>query len=77
MMPNIRSVPLRFISPFDYGDVFEPLCEIEAEYDRQMKEGQNKTNVKVRWEMGVFETLEWDLVVFRSEWKKVGVFSLS
>jgi hypothetical protein len=55
ILPNVRSVPLRFLSPDDYADVFEPLCEIEAEYDRQMKEGQNKTNVKVRWEMGLCE----------------------
>ena len=43
-------VLLRYRDPKQYMDVFAPLVQLEADYDRQFKESQTQNNIRVRWE---------------------------
>lgn len=46
-------VQLRYQNVHEFRDVFEPLVQLEAEYDKSLKEAQCLTNVTVRWDSGL------------------------
>ncbi|MDP2438814.1 MAG: DEAD/DEAH box helicase, partial [archaeon] len=46
-------VLLRYETAFQYESIFEPLIQLEAEYDKKLKESQTQTNVTVRWDRGL------------------------
>ncbi|PAV62506.1 hypothetical protein WR25_00136 [Diploscapter pachys] len=46
-------VLLRYEDAYHYKNVFEPLINEEAEYDRKMKESQNQNIGHIRWEQGL------------------------
>lgn len=50
---NLKTVPLRYESADQYGEIFVPLIKMEAEYDKQMKESRNQENIQVRWNVGL------------------------
>ena len=53
MEATLLPVPMRFEDPAHYLSIFQPLVELEAEYDRQLKEAQSLNNVTLRWEVGL------------------------
>ncbi|VDP13838.1 unnamed protein product [Soboliphyme baturini] len=48
-----EQVLLRYEDAYQYQRVFSPLIELEAEYDRKLKEAQTQENVSVRWDVGL------------------------
>lgn len=38
---------------YQYQNVFGPLVKMEADYDQQLKEGQTRDGVRVRWDIGL------------------------
>ena len=44
---------LRYEDAYQYQAVMGPLVQLEAEYDRRMKEAQTQDNASVRWDMGL------------------------
>ena len=44
---------LRYKDPKQYKEIFEPLIKLEADYDKQYKEGQTQTNIKIRWDYDI------------------------
>lgn len=52
-MNALRTVPLRYQSADQYKEIFGPLVKMEAEYDKQMKESRNQSNIYVRWDIGL------------------------
>eukprot|EP01091_Cochliopodium_minus_P020297 TRINITY_DN8832_c0_g1_i1.p1 TRINITY_DN8832_c0_g1~~TRINITY_DN8832_c0_g1_i1.p1 ORF type:complete len:964 (+),score=263.76 TRINITY_DN8832_c0_g1_i1:25-2916(+) len=48
-----EKVALQYTDAYHYQKVFSPLIKMEGDYDRQMKESQTCTGVKIRWEMGL------------------------
>ncbi|KAK9810079.1 hypothetical protein WJX72_004466 [[Myrmecia] bisecta] len=46
-------VALRYDDAHVYQSVFGPLVRMEADYDRAMKESQSRSDVSVRWDMGL------------------------
>lgn len=44
---------LRYKDPKQYKEIFEPLIKLEADYDKQFKESQTQTNIKVRWDKNI------------------------
>lgn len=49
-LPSVKFV---YEDGIDYQRTFAPLVQAEADYDKQMKEGQKLVNVKLRWEVGL------------------------
>jgi len=49
--PN--SVLLRYEDAYSYRDIYGPLVNLEAEYDKKMKESQTQENVTIRWDQGL------------------------
>ena len=50
---NLKNVTLRYDSADQYKEIFGPLVNMEADYDRQMKESRNQENIHVRWDIGL------------------------
>jgi len=46
-------VLLRYEDAYQYQNIFGPLVNMEAEYDKKMKESQTQNGVTVRWDMGL------------------------
>eukprot|EP00126_Sphaerothecum_destruens_P008230 Sdes_comp20136_c0_seq1m13231 len=46
-------VQLRYEDAYKYLNIFEPLVQLEATYDKKMKENQKQDNVVVRWDVGL------------------------
>lgn len=55
--PGIEDEPqhvlLRYDDGYQYQDVFKPLIQLEAEYDKKLKESQKHENVEIRWDVGL------------------------
>ncbi|CBZ51254.1 putative regulator of nonsense transcripts UPF1 [Neospora caninum Liverpool] len=49
----LPSVKLVYEDGFDYQRTFAPLVQAEADFDKQMKDGQKLVRVKLRWEQGL------------------------
>ncbi|KYN99432.1 putative regulator of nonsense transcripts [Plasmodium gaboni] len=49
--PN--SVELKYEDAYHYQSIFSPLIQLEADYDKSIKEGQKQGNVTVRWDIGL------------------------
>lgn len=47
---EVIPVQLKYANAFEYQSIMAPLVGLEAEYDRQLKEGQRIEGVAVRWE---------------------------
>ena len=47
----MEPVTLSFDDAFHYQRVFEPLVDLEAEFDHKVKDSQSSLNVSVRWEV--------------------------
>ena len=45
-----QPVLLRYKDPQQYKDIFEPLIKLESDYDKQFKESQKQTNIKIKWD---------------------------
>lgn len=45
--------PLRYEDAYHYQNIFGPLVNMEAEYDKKIKESQTQENVTVRWDVGL------------------------
>lgn len=48
-----QSVLLRYEDAYQYQNVFGPLVNHEAEYDKKLKESQSQDNIVVRWDIGL------------------------
>lgn len=48
-----QPVLLRYEDAYHYQQVFDPLVQLEADTDRELKEGQRTEGVSVRWEQGL------------------------
>jgi len=48
-----QPVLLRYKDPKQYKEIFEPLIKLEADYDKQFKESQTQSNMKVRWDWNI------------------------
>ncbi|XP_051144708.1 regulator of nonsense transcripts 1 homolog [Andrographis paniculata] len=48
-----QSVALKYEDAYQYQNVFAPLINLEADYDKMMKESQSKDNITVRWDIGL------------------------
>eukprot|EP00922_Rhytidocystis_sp_ex-Travisia-forbesii_P046294 GHVS01069014.1.p1 GENE.GHVS01069014.1~~GHVS01069014.1.p1 ORF type:complete len:1164 (-),score=329.32 GHVS01069014.1:721-4212(-) len=48
-----NSVLLRYEDAYQYQNIFAPLVKIEADYDKQVKEGQKQEINEVRWDIGL------------------------
>lgn len=46
-------VCVRYDDAFHYQNIMGPLVQLEAEYDRRMKESQSQPNIVVRWDTGL------------------------
>ncbi|KJP87800.1 hypothetical protein AK88_02556 [Plasmodium fragile] len=46
-------VELRYKDAYHYQSIFAPLIQVEADYDKSIKEGQKQANVTVRWDIGL------------------------
>ncbi|SOV77042.1 regulator of nonsense transcripts, putative [Plasmodium sp. gorilla clade G3] len=49
--PN--KVELKYEDAYHYQSIFSPLVQLEADYDKSIKEGQKQGNVTVRWDIGL------------------------
>ncbi|ETW49233.1 hypothetical protein PFMALIP_02736 [Plasmodium falciparum MaliPS096_E11] len=49
--PN--KVELKYEDAHHYQSIFSPLVQLEADYDKSIKEGQKQGNVSVRWDIGL------------------------
>lgn len=52
-----QPVLLRYDDAYHYRNILSPLVQLEADYDKKMKESQKQDNVNVRWEQGL--NLKW------------------
>ena len=63
---NLEAEPehvcVKYDDAFHYQNIMGPLVQLEAEYDRQMKERQAQDNITVRWDVGLNKK---KLVIFR------------
>lgn len=50
---DVQPVLQRYEDGYMYQNIMGPLINIEAEYNRAMKENQRQENIHVRWEMGL------------------------
>ncbi|CRG99607.1 regulator of nonsense transcripts, putative [Plasmodium relictum] len=46
-------VELKYEDAHHYQSIFAPLVQLEADYDKSIKEGQKQANVTVRWDVGL------------------------
>lgn len=46
-------VCVRYEDAYHYQNIMGPLVQLEAEYDRKMKESQTQENIVVRWDVGL------------------------
>ncbi|XP_063703099.1 regulator of nonsense transcripts 1 homolog [Culicoides brevitarsis] len=46
-------VQLRYDDGYQYQNIFGPLVNLEAEYNKRLKESQTQDNVEVRWDVGL------------------------
>lgn len=55
--PGIDAEPaqvlLRYEDGYQYQKIFGPLVQLEAEYDKKLKESQTQENIEVRWDVGL------------------------
>ena len=49
----VQPVLMRYEDGYNYQNMIAPLVQLEAEYDRQVKEQQRQEDVSVRWETGL------------------------
>ena len=49
----VRPVALRYADAYQYQNVFGPLTQLEAEYDKAQREAQTRDGVRVRWDIGL------------------------
>ncbi|OAF66350.1 hypothetical protein A3Q56_05905 [Intoshia linei] len=42
-----------YIDPYHYRSIYCPLIQLEADYDRKIKEQQTQINISIRWEIGL------------------------
>lgn len=63
---NLEAEPehvcVKYDDAFHFQNIMGPLVQLEAEYDRQMKERQAQDNITVRWDVGLNKK---KLVIFR------------
>lgn len=50
---DMTPVKLRYLDGFEYLDCFLPLINMEAEYERLLREGQAQSNVTISWDIGL------------------------
>lgn len=50
---DLQGVALKYVDAAQYQSVFKPLVQVEADYDRAMKEAQSRDNITVRWDWGL------------------------
>lgn len=50
---ELARVQLRYADGYQYLNVFLPLLNLEADYDKKLKESQTQENVEVRWDVGL------------------------
>jgi len=50
---EVLPVVLRYEDAYQYQNVFGPLVQMEAKYDKEMKEKQGRDNITVRWDVGL------------------------
>ncbi|CAA2982772.1 regulator of nonsense transcripts 1 homolog [Olea europaea subsp. europaea] len=48
-----QPVALKYKDAYQYQNVFAPLINLEADYDKMMKESQSKDNLTIRWDIGL------------------------
>eukprot|EP01130_Rhizamoeba_saxonica_P017060 TRINITY_DN8101_c0_g1_i1.p1 TRINITY_DN8101_c0_g1~~TRINITY_DN8101_c0_g1_i1.p1 ORF type:complete len:1019 (-),score=224.94 TRINITY_DN8101_c0_g1_i1:160-3216(-) len=48
-----QPVSLRYEDAYGYQGIYSPLVDLEAEYDKKMKESQTQENIIVRWDKGL------------------------
>ena len=48
-----ESARLEYDDAYQYQKIFAPLIQMEAEYDKKLKESQTQTNITVRWDIGL------------------------
>ena len=48
-----RPVALRYADAYQYQNVFGPLTQLEAEYDKAQREAQSRDGLRVRWDVGL------------------------
>ncbi|RKP38646.1 hypothetical protein BJ085DRAFT_22627, partial [Dimargaris cristalligena] len=46
-------IKLRYEDGYQYQNIFGPLVQMEAEYDKKMKEAQAQEDIAVRWDIGL------------------------
>uniref|UniRef100_A0A336KT50 DNA helicase n=1 Tax=Culicoides sonorensis TaxID=179676 RepID=A0A336KT50_CULSO len=46
-------VQLRYDDGYQYQNIFGPLVNLEAEYNKRLKESQTQDNIEVRWDVGL------------------------
>ncbi len=46
-------VQSRYEDAYNYQNIYGPLVNMEAEYDKKVKEAQTQSNVTLRWDMGL------------------------
>lgn len=47
---NVKKIKLHYNSPREYTDIYDKLVKLEAEYDRDIKRSQRKTDISLRWD---------------------------
>ncbi|XP_040574732.1 regulator of nonsense transcripts 1 [Lepeophtheirus salmonis] len=52
-MNDPQSVQLRYEDGYQYQNIFGPLVNLEASYDKRLKESQTQDSIDVRWDMGL------------------------
>lgn len=62
-----QPVLLRYKDPAQYKEIFEPLIRLEADYDKQFKESQTQTNIRVKWEQSSSKNRKTAIFVFPKE----------
>lgn len=50
---DMARVQLRYVDGYQYWNVFLPLLNLEADYDKKLKESQTQENIEVRWDVGL------------------------
>nr|XP_016497847.1 PREDICTED: regulator of nonsense transcripts 1 homolog [Nicotiana tabacum]XP_016497848.1 PREDICTED: regulator of nonsense transcripts 1 homolog [Nicotiana tabacum] len=48
-----QPVGLKYEDAYQYQNIFAPLINLEADYDKMMKESQSKDNITIRWDIGL------------------------
>ena len=60
----LAPLPIRYEDAFHYQNLFGPLVQLEAEYDKRVKDSSTQHNITVRWDVGLNR-------------KKLAIFKLS